>query len=164
MEVVNTLDIDGTQWEMQDVQARQGINTLKVSSEQRFKELNIALDNKANKSYVEENFANKNEVVKNEVTSTTFINSDNIIFKQGKICIFSITRMYLNKTYSNSEELGVIGDPAFYPKKSVRGLVIKLNDAITAEIIIKENGTVIIGQAGALTPGYWIGSFSWVTE
>ena len=33
MEVVNTLDIDGTQWEMQDVEARNEIATLKTEIE-----------------------------------------------------------------------------------------------------------------------------------
>ena len=33
MEIVNTLDIDGTQWEMQDAKARQDIANLKLTSE-----------------------------------------------------------------------------------------------------------------------------------
>lgn len=37
MENVNTLDIDGTQWEMQDAQARQDIVGLKLSIEEALK-------------------------------------------------------------------------------------------------------------------------------
>lgn len=37
MEVVNTLDIDGTQWEVMDTQARQDIAKLKLSLEEALK-------------------------------------------------------------------------------------------------------------------------------
>lgn len=37
MEIVNTLDIDGTQWEIQDAQARQDIAELKLSLEEALK-------------------------------------------------------------------------------------------------------------------------------
>lgn len=37
MEIVNTLDIDGTQWEIQDTQARQDIAGLKLSFEEALK-------------------------------------------------------------------------------------------------------------------------------
>lgn len=37
MEVVNTLDIDGTQWKIQDAQARQDIAKLKLSLEEALK-------------------------------------------------------------------------------------------------------------------------------
>lgn len=41
MEIVNTLDIDGTQWEMQDNQARQDIAKLKLSCGDGFKNVQI---------------------------------------------------------------------------------------------------------------------------
>ena len=37
MEIVNTLDIDGTQWEIQDSKARQDISELKLSFEEALK-------------------------------------------------------------------------------------------------------------------------------
>lgn len=37
MEIVNTLDIDGTQWEIMDSNARQGIAELKLSFEEALK-------------------------------------------------------------------------------------------------------------------------------
>ena len=41
MEIVNTLDIDGTQWEMQDAEARQDIAKLKLSCGDGFKNVQI---------------------------------------------------------------------------------------------------------------------------
>lgn len=41
MEIVNTLDIDGTQWEIQDAEARQDIAKLKLSCGDGFKNVQI---------------------------------------------------------------------------------------------------------------------------
>ena len=164
MEIVNTLDIDGTQWEIQDAEARQNVNILKTFNEQKFAELDTALDNKADKSYVEKNFANKNEVVKDEITETTFITPDNIIYKQGRICTVSIIRLLVDKTYNYGEILGYIGNPSFYPRRQYRGLILRLNDSKPAEIMINEDGTITIGQAGPLTPDYWVGNYSWTAK
>lgn len=44
MENVNTLDIDGTQWEIQDAKARQDIADLRTSSDKKIEELNNNLN------------------------------------------------------------------------------------------------------------------------
>ena len=50
MENVNILDIDGTQWEIQDKQARQNIADLKTSSDKKIEEINAKLEQKADKN------------------------------------------------------------------------------------------------------------------
>ncbi len=50
MEIVNTLDIDGTQWEITDSQARQDIASLRTSSAGKFEEINAKLEQKADKN------------------------------------------------------------------------------------------------------------------
>lgn len=164
MEIVNQLDIDGNRWEITDPQARQDIAALSSSSDARFEEVNTKLNNKADKSYVDNNFPTKNEVVKNEVTTTTFINSSNKVYKQGKMCTATIMSMLLNRTYTTGEIVGYIGNPAFYPKEGIRGLVVQLNTGEAAEIIINTDGSVKVGQAIYLTAGYWVGNFSWVAN
>lgn len=164
MEIVNTLDIDGNRWEITDPQARQDIADLSSSSEQRFTEINVALGNKADKSYVDQNFATKNEAVKNEVTTTTFINSNNRVYKQGKMCTATIMNMLLSRQYNSGETLGYIGNPAFYPRDGIRGLIVQLNSGQASEVRINPDGAVVVGQAVNLTAGYWIGNFSWVTN
>ena len=50
MENVNTLDIDGTQWEVTDSKARQDVADLKTDSDEKIKEINAKLDGKADKN------------------------------------------------------------------------------------------------------------------
>ena len=50
MENVNTLDIDGTQWEITDSQARQDIASLRTDSAEKIEEINAKLEQKADKN------------------------------------------------------------------------------------------------------------------
>lgn len=163
MESVNTLDIDGTQWEITDSQSRQEISDLKTNSDKKFKEIDTKLKEKVDKNYVDDNFATLDEVVSNYVSETTFFNENNIIYKQGKICSASILYLYLDKDYFYKDIVGVIKNPNFFPRRSIRALVIHLNSGSSAEIEINTNGEITVGQAGPLRAGYWTGNFSWVT-
>mgnify|MGYP003421478679 FL=1 len=163
MEIVNKLDIDGNRWEIEDSQARQEISVLKTNSDEKFKEIDTKLKEKADKNYVDNNFATLNEVVENQVTETSFINENNLIYKQGKICSASIVYLFLDRNYNKDDIVGVIENRDFFPRRFVRAPVVQLNTGLSAEIIIKENGEITVGQAGSLTAGYWIGNFSWVT-
>ena len=164
MENVNTLDIDGTQWEITDAQARQEISVLKTNSEKKIEEINTKLEEKADKNYVDNNFATIDEVVESNITETSFINDSNLICKQGKVCTASIVYMLLDKNYNQGDVIGVIKDPNFFPRRYIRAPIIQLSSGISAEIIFKENGEITVGQAGSLTVGYWVGNFSWISK
>ena len=50
MEPVNELDIDGYRWEIKDLQARQGIASLRTDSDKKIEEINAKLEQKADKN------------------------------------------------------------------------------------------------------------------
>ena len=83
MEVVNTLDIDGSQWEIQDVKARNQIVILEES-------------NTINKTNIQ-NLQNDKLNIIAENTSVDLNTLDNSAFKDGTVKYFKVTKGSLNE-------------------------------------------------------------------
>lgn len=83
MEVVNTLDIDGTQWEIKDEKARNDIVILEK-------------DNTTNKTNIQNLQNNKMNIVA-EQTSVDLNTLGNAAFEDGTVKYFKVTKGALNE-------------------------------------------------------------------
>ena len=83
MEVANILDIDGSQWEIQDVEARNDIAVLKE-------------DNITNKTNIQNLQNNKLNIIA-ENTSVDLNTLDNSAFYDGTVKYFKVTKGSLNE-------------------------------------------------------------------
>ena len=132
MEVVNTLDIDGSQWEIQDVEARNKIATLENNNiTQGLNDIKIDL----NKGYTADNAALSN------------------VYKVGKIYFVTIEIMNISGNYIGTTGSAYIGRINILPKKNTSFI---LNDYLNNAILrcfLREDGTISIGESTGVVQG-----------
>ena len=132
MEVVNTLDIDGTQWEIQDVVARNQIAEIKESlTAQGLQDIEVIMNN---------GYTSKSAKIENH-------------YKIGKIHFMTMSLINISGNNIGTTNTAYIGRINILPKKDTSFL---LNDYINNTILrcyLRADGTISIGESNNVQQG-----------
>ena len=132
MEVVNTLDIDGTQWEIRDEEARKKIADLEYQlSTQELQDITIKMNENYNSSYA---------VMYNH-------------YKVGKIHFMNVVLSNISGENIGTTSAAIIGLINIKPKKVTGFLLHDYVNNVTFYCYLDENGFVVIADSMGLAQG-----------
>ena len=132
MEVVNTLDIDGTQWEMQDVEARNRIAELEKSLvTQSLEDINIKLNPGYTAVYADMMFH----------------------YKIGKIHFMKVELKNISGNNIGTNVTAHIGSINIFPKKETTFILYDYISNVVLRCQLNSDGTVYIGESKGVVQG-----------
>ena len=132
MEVVNTLEIDGTQWEIQDVEARNKIAELTESIiAQDLEDIKINL----NPGYT----ASEASLIRH--------------YKVGKIHFMDVRLVDINGTNIGTTLTAELGFINIHPKKTTNFLLFEYRNNKTIRCYIESTGEIGVAESPGITQG-----------
>lgn len=132
MEIVNTLDIDGTQWKVQDVEARNKIATLENNDiAQDLEDIEIKMNN----------------------TYTSDKASISQHYKVGKIHFMNIELRNINGPNIGTGFTADIGSINIYSKNETSFLLFDTINVKTLRCYISKDGKISIGESNGVERG-----------
>lgn len=132
MEVVNTLNIDGTQWSIQDVEARTKIATIENND--------IAQDLGDIK-------------IKMEDACTSDMADILHHYKVGKIHFMDIELRNINGPNIGTNFTAIFGSINIYPKKETSFILFDTINVKTLRCYIDKDGKILIGESNGVAKG-----------